>query len=440
MIEAMASLSGADGEAFFVAHGLGSAFGSPGRAASKKTRILAAVREAERRGNLLAVLDAARAYVVDRGQAFEVAHPVAGPVPKPVTAEQQLMLQLIWDFFSAAGRWPTFGEIDRRAYQSDELNIVSVAESMPAGLLAPQQIRYLNPEQELAITVAAASCCRGSEEVLELFLQAVRLAAQVEAEAPVGNAEPTLTVETFVEFREESGLPAIEGEQTLHCLGLLLGVEHWGYRTYSKGEEGGPASWSFSLLRDVRPMRDATDLTRYWMLTHPGQPTTDPDQALDVYVEEESFVAHDTGPRIFLVHGHDEARHEVDAFLRRSTPTATVITLSEQASGGQTVIEKFEAHGASAEFAVVLLTPDDLGKAQNEAELRPRARQNVVFELGYFIAKLGRSRVVVLNKGVEEPSDVRGLMYIKFPEGGQWKVDLSRELANVGIDSNPLRS
>ena len=103
---------------------------------------------------------------------------------------------------------------------------------------------------------------------------------------------------------------------------------------------------------------------------------------------------------IFLVHGHDQARHEIARFLERITKDVEVVVLSEQASRGRTVIEKFEEHGAVASFAVVLLTPDDIGRAVTASETMPRARQNVVFELGYFYGKLGRDRVVVLNKGM----------------------------------------
>lgn len=84
-------------------------------------------------------------------------------------------------------------------------------------------------------------------------------------------------------------------------------------------------------------------------------------------------------------------------------------------------------------FAVVLLTSDDLGRAASAPVDLPRARQNVVFELGYFYGKLGRDRVVVLNKdGVEGPSDVRGIAYIAYPTGN-WKVDLAKELQEAGF-------
>lgn len=94
---------------------------------------------------------------------------------------------------------------------------------------------------------------------------------------------------------------------------------------------------------------------------------------------------------VFIVHGHDaEARETVARFL--GNIGFEPIILHEQASRGRTVIEKGEAH-SDVGFAVVLLTPDDMGRSVTETDLEPRARQNVLLELGYFIAKLGRDRV-----------------------------------------------
>ena len=116
----------------------------------------------------------------------------------------------------------------------------------------------------------------------------------------------------------------------------------------------------------------------------------------------------------------------------------TPIILHEQPNQGRTIIEKFEQH-AQVGFAVALLTPDDVGSLKNEEKkLKPRARQNVVFELGYFLGRLGRERVCALTKGnVELPSNYDGVVYISLDDGG-WKIDLIRELKNVGfnVDAN----
>ena len=102
--------------------------------------------------------------------------------------------------------------------------------------------------------------------------------------------------------------------------------------------------------------------------------------------------------QVFVIHGHDEsARESVARFLEKLE--LEPIILHEQPNKGRTIIEKFEDY-ADVRFAVVLLTPDDVGAVKDRADdLRPRARQNVVFEFGFFIGKLGRERVCALGEG-----------------------------------------
>ena len=140
------------------------------------------------------------------------------------------------------------------------------------------------------------------------------------------------------------------------------------------------------------------------------------------------------GNRVFLVHGHDEAARETVARFLEKIGLKPVI-LHEQASAGKTIIEKLECH-SDVDFAVVLLTPDDLGAAVATREtLNPRARQNVVLELGYFVGKLGRNRVCALHREpLELPSDVLGVVYVPLDEGGGWRLLVARELRQAGID------
>ena len=134
---------------------------------------------------------------------------------------------------------------------------------------------------------------------------------------------------------------------------------------------------------------------------------------------------------IFVVHGHDEAaKHEIARFIEKAG--LNPIILHEQASTGKTVIEKLEKY-SDVGFAIVLLTPDDLGRSQIEDKLQPRARQNVIAELFYFLGKLGRTHVCALKKGdVEIPSDIGGVVYIDLDPGGAWKTSLLRELEAGG--------
>jgi predicted nucleotide-binding protein len=136
----------------------------------------------------------------------------------------------------------------------------------------------------------------------------------------------------------------------------------------------------------------------------------------------------------FIVHGHDDARkHELFRVLQDVTGVKPII-LAEQPNGGRTILEKLEAYAAAAGFAVALLTPDDVGGARDAGEMAPRARQNVVFEAGYFAGRLGRARVVLLyDEGVELPSDLQGLVYVPLDTGGAWKMKLTHELATAGV-------
>lgn len=147
--------------------------------------------------------------------------------------------------------------------------------------------------------------------------------------------------------------------------------------------------------------------------------------------------------KVFVVYGHDEiSRTQLEALLRRWD--LEPIILDQQASGGNTIIEKLEEYSNDVGYAIVLATPDDLGKSLSEENYKYRVRQNVVLELGMFLAKLGRNKVAILLKesqNFERPSDIQGLVYIPF----QNKVDevalsLIRELSRQGItiDSNRI--
>jgi predicted nucleotide-binding protein len=138
---------------------------------------------------------------------------------------------------------------------------------------------------------------------------------------------------------------------------------------------------------------------------------------------------------VFLVHGHDEgAKHSVARFLEQLGITPVI--LQEQINRGMTVIEKFEDLAGRAGFAVVLMTPDDMGHAVGkEQEKCYRPRQNVILELGYFVGRIGRSKTLVLTKGqVEMPSDVLGLVYESMDRNEGWKMRLARELKASGFE------
>jgi predicted nucleotide-binding protein len=141
--------------------------------------------------------------------------------------------------------------------------------------------------------------------------------------------------------------------------------------------------------------------------------------------------------KVFIVHGHDEAtKNEVALFLTRIGLEPIILHL--RPNGGRHLLTKFTEESEGASFAVVLMTPDDEGGPVSGPERKARARQNVVFELGFFIGRMGPSRVAALLKGdVEKPSDFDGIGYVKLDQSGQWKNELARELlhAKVPVDA-----
>jgi len=144
--------------------------------------------------------------------------------------------------------------------------------------------------------------------------------------------------------------------------------------------------------------------------------------------------------KVFVVHGHDEAAlHSVARFLEKLGLEATI--LREQPDQGLTIIEKFEACAAEVGFAVVLLTPDDIGGSSMGSQQASRARQNVIFELGYFAGKLGRGKACLLRKGdVEIPSDLYGVIYTDLDVSEGWKMKLVKELKAAKLDFDANRA
>jgi predicted nucleotide-binding protein len=141
--------------------------------------------------------------------------------------------------------------------------------------------------------------------------------------------------------------------------------------------------------------------------------------------------------RIFVVHGHDKEMKEAVARTLKTLELEPVI-LHEQPNQGRTIIEKFINY-SDVSFAVVLLSPDDMAypKDLSPKDAKPRARQNVVFELGFFIGKLGRERVFVLYREVENfemPSDYSGVLYIPYDNSKRWEIELVKELKACGYN------
>jgi predicted nucleotide-binding protein with TIR-like domain len=163
-----------------------------------------------------------------------------------------------------------------------------------------------------------------------------------------------------------------------------------------------------------------------WTPEHVGQPLSPP-----ISKPPRSTEPVERPRKVFVVHGHDELmREQVARYLEQLDFEA--IVLHEQTNRGKTLVEKLEANG-DVGFAIILLSGDDHGSKPGDA-LRPRARQNVVLEWGYFWGRLGREHVIVPRKGdVDLPSDMSGLVWELFDDRGAWKSKISGELEAAGM-------
>lgn len=142
---------------------------------------------------------------------------------------------------------------------------------------------------------------------------------------------------------------------------------------------------------------------------------------------------------VFIVHGHGEAHLHSLARLVKTLTGRDPVILREQPNQGRTIVEKFETHAARCSFALVLLTADDIGRAVDDSKEQARARQNVVFEAGYFVGLLGRANVVLLyEEGVELPSDLSGVLYVELTSGWQTEVGKEMRAAGTEVDLNRL--
>jgi predicted nucleotide-binding protein len=152
---------------------------------------------------------------------------------------------------------------------------------------------------------------------------------------------------------------------------------------------------------------------------------------------------------IFIVHGHSEEMKQTVARVVTKLGLNPII-LHEQANEGRTIIDKFEFNAENIQFAIILLSGDDLAASVKDLEgvkdgnvrerLEKRARQNVVFEMGYFAGRLGRNKLFyLLQDGVSKPGDLDGLVYTPYDAVGAWRFELVKELKACGYDVDANR-
>jgi predicted nucleotide-binding protein len=225
--------------------------------------------------------------------------------------------------------------------------------------------------------------------------------------------------------------------QLFYCEGTV--VDPFDVETIRINRTNRPSSDLLPAIRqereeEVRLKRINVIIRDEWYVTEKGEVVTrqfinsPPKQAV------ESKPRQFDPKRIFIVHGrNDEAKNELARLVEGLG--LTPIILHEQPNKGKTIIEKFESNASKVGYALVLLTPDDSG-ASADGKIQPRARQNVILELGYFMGSLGRDRVCCLyTSNIELPSDILGIAYHKFEKKVKecfWEI--STELKNAGYE------
>ncbi|MUL11860.1 MULTISPECIES: TIR domain-containing protein [Aliivibrio] len=180
--------------------------------------------------------------------------------------------------------------------------------------------------------------------------------------------------------------------------------------------------------------KEFADLINYLELGSESVPKPAPKMVVNPQLQNKSSEVVKKKNKVFIVHGRDnEAKQEVARFI--DSLGLKAIILHEQASSGMTIIEKIEHYTDEADFALVLYTACDKGRGVHENNVHPRlrARQNVVFEHGYLMAKLGRRNVCALVKNdIETPNDISGVVYVGMDSYGAWKTDVLKELKACG--------
>ncbi len=248
------------------------------------------------------------------------------------------------------------------------------------------------------------------------------------------------------ELKEDVILPYLKGDQ-FHFNGYLLDKKNVGrilikksdisYKEYARQKE--QRSAFPAMYRDILTNNECFEDITGEILKECKSQLQEAAPKSEVLAPNKPKAPMDKS-KVFIVHGHDgEAKQAVARFIEKIGLEA--IILHEQASSGQTIIEKIEAN-SNVGFGIVLYTPCDLGAPQEQKEnLKPRARQNVVFEHGYLIGKIGRKNVCALVKGdIETPNDISGIVYIKMDEGDSWKFAVAKEMKACGyeVDLNKI--
>lgn len=164
-----------------------------------------------------------------------------------------------------------------------------------------------------------------------------------------------------------------------------------------------------------------------------------PDTGKEVLIlrksDHDKLIKYFTKQPAFIVHGKAGAKARIlSDFIKGQLKIPCTILADKKDRGMTTIFEKLLQHSLNVQFAVILITPDDVGKLKSNRKLKSRARQNVIFEAGLFLGLLGRENVIIVNEGVEDiPSDIGGVIYAPSINNSdsEWRTELEKKINSI---------
>lgn len=223
----------------------------------------------------------------------------------------------------------------------------------------------------------------------------------------------------------------------------------------------------FDTLRSCGPYVDrvANELPQRWQLTKSGheyvghipglpvllttQPATMNTSSLDVVHTPLELASSITAsgpaenasnserfPRVFIASSREG--HDVAEAIQQGLDHVAECVIWSQGVFGPTLMNRLEALRIAAQrcdFAVLVLTPDDMLSKRGKEGFAPR--DNVILELGFFSGTLGLDRTFMVagrNDSLEMPSDLAGLDPIYFRRHSDGNLT-----ASVGVVCTALK-
>lgn len=360
---------------------------------------------------------------------------------------------LLW--FMRSGEWPKVSELQRLfATRYQDLDVQAVADSKPK---VPGETRAVYQES-LTLAIRHLRYLPTAQPMIQICLTAARVAGRryrtPDAELTISSQEP-----------EIAAMAGGDGRLLSRAGSVLVAEQANPVSRAGTSEDGWIASINDRFVREYENVLSADDyvaiqnrllaqfarqrgssqnrlLTQIADLRATYQPGELHSPLPKPWAEGDDRPT-ETANEIFIVHGHSPRRQEVAAEIERMTGRPPIVLQEQPDIGSPTVIEKFEREARRAGYAVVIFSGDDEGRPRStpDSQPQPRARQNVVAELGFFIGRLGRPSVKVLYEpGVEVPSDFGGILYLELDDAGTWRHLLAVELEAMGVPMSPSPS